>query len=304
MVLLTAVYVVADGVIDTEEGNLVLEPSTGRTYVNNPSGTAELNVNGMSSAFNSQISYRIAGGGVQAQTFLRGSDGDFAVWMNGGAGEVLTIQDDGNVGVGITNPSKKLDVDGAVNARQLCINGDCKSVWDLGSSGGTSQTSKDIYIYDNGGNPNILIGDDGENLVQLRFDSNGNYGFLQNWKANKVGELALNPYGGNVGIGTTSPTAKLDVSGTIRVSGTATFDKNPLRCTTRTNEVNSFVWSSGVMAKCNDDEVMTGGGCYINDRSGGSWVNNAPDGNGYYCLPAQSKEGGLVRAFARCCKFK
>jgi hypothetical protein len=35
--------------------------------------------------------------------------------------------------------------------------------------------------------------------------------------------IQLNPYGGNTGIGTTNPTAKLDVNGTLNVSGISTF---------------------------------------------------------------------------------
>ena len=35
--------------------------------------------------------------------------------------------------------------------------------------------------------------------------------------------IALNPFGGNTGIGTTNPTSKLDVNGTLKVSGVSTF---------------------------------------------------------------------------------
>ncbi|MDD5738714.1 MAG: hypothetical protein PHY72_02180, partial [Candidatus Pacebacteria bacterium] len=35
----------------------------------------------------------------------------------------------GNIGIGDTSPSYKLDVNGQANATQLCIAGDCKSAW-------------------------------------------------------------------------------------------------------------------------------------------------------------------------------
>ena len=38
--------------------------------------------------------------------------------------------------------------------------------------------------------------------------------------------IQLNPFGGNTGIGTTNPTAKLDVNGTLNVSGISTFGGN------------------------------------------------------------------------------
>jgi hypothetical protein len=53
--------------------------------------------------------------------------------------------------------------------------------------------------------------------VEIGYDTNNNYGFIQAvqtyvaWK-----NLAINPGGGNVGIGTTNPTEKLAVNGRIR----------------------------------------------------------------------------------------
>jgi len=38
--------------------------------------------------------------------------------------------------------------------------------------------------------------------------------------------IQLNPFGGNTGIGTTNPTAKLDVNGTLNVTGVSTFASN------------------------------------------------------------------------------
>lgn len=48
-------------------------------------------------------------------------------WVQSGPNIYYT---DGNVSIGSTNFSYKLNVDGLVNAEKLCIGGDCVDVWD------------------------------------------------------------------------------------------------------------------------------------------------------------------------------
>ncbi|MDD4989822.1 MAG: hypothetical protein PHW31_00740 [Candidatus Pacebacteria bacterium] len=55
--------------------------------------------------------------------------------------ERMRITSSGNVGIGDTSPSYKLDVAGQANATQLCIAGDCKSAWSQVNSG-TADNSK------------------------------------------------------------------------------------------------------------------------------------------------------------------
>jgi hypothetical protein len=51
------------------------------------------------------------------------------------ATERMRVTQAGNVGIGTTSPSYKLDVNGIANATQLCIAGDCKSTWPSGGGG-------------------------------------------------------------------------------------------------------------------------------------------------------------------------
>jgi hypothetical protein len=53
----------------------------------------------------------------------------------------------------------------------------------------------------------------------LRSSHNGSYGSFQTFTGGLYGILALNPGGGNVGIGTISPNAKLEVAGSTRITG-------------------------------------------------------------------------------------
>ncbi len=99
---------------------------------------------------------------------------------------LMTIQANGNVGIGTTGPGYKLDVAGLANATQLCIAGDCKSSW---PSGG----------LDGGGTINYVA----------KFTNTGTLGNSQ-----------IFDNGTNVGIGVgASPSFKLDVDGDIRLNG-------------------------------------------------------------------------------------
>ncbi len=98
---------------------------------------------------------------------------------------------DGDVGIGTTEPSAKLTVD---------PQGPGGIVIGNPSTSGGGYTSLSLAIS---------AASDGHAVVQSIRASGSEYG-----------NLAFNPDGGNVGIGTTTPVAKLEVSGDLKVSGT------------------------------------------------------------------------------------
>ena len=134
----------------------------------------------------------------------------FETGGNGAAGERMKIQSDGNVGIGTTAPGCKLDVIGGVRAR--------------GGGPGANGSSNNGYAFNN----------PGDNDSGMFSSADGQIEFYSN--ASEVIRIANSGY---VGIGTTTPTAKLDINGDLKI-GTL---NGPLQAT---NGVVSVAASNGV----------------------------------------------------------
>jgi hypothetical protein len=119
----------------------------------------------------------------------------FYIRDNTGNAQRFVIDSAGNVGIGTSSPTNRLHIGQDFG---LSISGN----WGLSQFAvrGTTNTNKGLFFG---------------------FDTTNNVGFLQ---SGEVGvafrNLTLNPNGGNVGIGTTSPSTRLEVAGGgITVSG-------------------------------------------------------------------------------------
>ncbi len=105
--------------------------------------------------------------------------------------------------------------------------------------------------------------------------------------------------GGNVGIGSNSPAATLDVSGVIAGSsymtlGTSTSGGNvPHVCTLRTHTVSS----TGATLTCNSGEIVMGGGC------NGSVNVTATYPSSSTTWTCNFSAGGTVTAYGICCLY-
>lgn len=126
---------------------------------------------------------------------------------NGNPMEAIRIQQGGNVGIGTTNPSQKLDVAGSL---RLTNSSDGIS---------TGQILNQIEFY---GSDNSGIGPSVKAYIQTI--SKDQYGGAYHLKfgTSLFGEVASDRMiildTGNVGIGTTNPGAKLDVAGDVRAN--------------------------------------------------------------------------------------
>jgi hypothetical protein len=203
------------------------------------------------------------------------------MWANSLNSELMRITSSGNVGIGRTNPSEKLDVNGSILANGIysLVNGtiNINGYVSLQSGGpantgyiefrraggtrdgyiGFSNTADFFFILEQlrnirffiGGTEHMVIATSGNvgigttnpNQGKLQVSGRTILGYISGSKGGflidnedytgsfpaiqgvdssiNVNSILLNPYGGNVGIGSTTPNYTLDVRGTNRVYG-------------------------------------------------------------------------------------
>jgi len=199
-------------------------------------------------------------------TYIDTLSADKLTFATGGINQMV-IDNAGNVGIGTTSPTAKLDIAGANSiisnstgditidpAEDLYIDSnvgigttapgaklDVKGNLFLGTSSGAGYVHALMVAQDYSGfnstngstnawnyKSQIKI-DSGNNALSLFVDSttNARMGYIQtghsdyNYAASvSDAKLILQPFGGNVGIGTTSPGYKLDIAGNLRLSST------------------------------------------------------------------------------------
>jgi len=174
-------------------------------------------------AFTSHFNYPGTGG--TQNTYIRGGNAASHVILNDEAGL-------GNVGIGVSNPASKLEVNGNLSAIANAM--DISGI--IGFNGGVlSLTNK------NGNGQTITI--DGSNIQ----------GHTYTFSGTSFRPVVLNPYGGNVGIGTNySPTfAKLEIRVANESVGWAAG--------TSTYNLHTFFGGNGRSANSEGCYVGTGG---------------------------------------------
>ena len=117
-------------------------------------------------------------------------------WNGATLGEGKIFDDGNSIGIGTQTPNALLTV------------GENLTIIGIDNSGVFNTTNnKSLFVGENINNKGIMFGYDGNNIqgrFGQEFDNNG--------------DLILNNYGGNVGIGTTTPSEKLEVTGKIKTN--------------------------------------------------------------------------------------
>ncbi len=115
----------------------------------------------------------------------------------------MVIDEDGNVGIGTTSPGAKLHVDNSAASLALHVSRDAGSAV---TNGTTVVSGAAVYI-----NGNEDTGSDALRIGSMANSTGDYYIDVSNYAGTANYDLILQPFLGNVGIGTTSPGYKLDV---------------------------------------------------------------------------------------------
>lgn len=162
------------------------------------------------------------------------------IGCNNGIATSGNITATGNVGVGVSSPLYKLDVDGTLNATGAATLGSTLGVTGDTTIGGGVYLSNGKYVYGKStGNVDMaLVGTSSSNNVLVASGSvtassntyimgGSSVTFRVGGSTSSDNTMTLNS-SRNVGIGTNSPSCKLDVAGDVAISGSLSLGGTPV----------------------------------------------------------------------------
>ncbi len=206
-------------------------------------------------------------------------------WTGGGSGQLFNIGD--NVGINIAGPAERLEVGGNIRTTGSMNIDNSSAILQLKSAGvstGFVQLSGDnLRFGTNSGNTtgNVILRMDGTDMISfqktvsagifMQVNLNGvSTGVLQTTSTGNVsltavnanaqvqvgGEVFINNTAGRTGIGTSSPTERLQVNGNIVVNGSAVIDNGRITGTATGSSYNLLPMAYG---RINDNGTKAGG---------------------------------------------
>jgi len=233
----------------------------------------------------------IKGGGSGPEIRLEGTWGSHYIrayndnwnFLVGGTTQAITIKNNGNVGIGQTAPDQNLVIGNYLSAAQGTMRltalggqptaGTIRNSLELSLSSEFSVNNGDAYKFSLG--LNSAVGNQGSYNSDFVIRRTTRLGVTDNV------DLMIDGTSGNVGIGTTSPGAKLDVNGSLAIANTGQINL------TRTLNTNNLWY--GMRYDNNEVQIYT---YYASDRS--ITFNTVSGGTGITSQLMKIEAGGNV----------
>ena len=261
--------VVSDG-LNVDTGTLSVDSTNNRVGIGNTSPTEKLHVQGTALMSSSKLS---TNNGTTYWDIRRDSSTGHFVISDDGLGDVVTIkQDSGNVGIGTSSPDRKLHINESASATSNFIHMTTAATGASGSNGFLvgigSAGNAELWNYE--AQPIIFATSSSE---RMRIDSSG-----------------------SVGIGTTSPSEALHVTGNILASGNITaFSDERLKDNIETLQGSKVLDMRGV-SYTKDGEVSSGVIAQEIEKVAPELVHTAKDEMGTKSVAYGNLVGYLIEA--------
>lgn len=202
--------------------------------VNSPRVSVNTTISGGTGS-NAYSGYQFGAGNVFKGGFFRNNNNDsVSIWSSDASGPKITIQNNGNVGIGAINPAYNLSVDSNINGADAMvatnINSGAAAIALVGAANGpTYQDMARLAVYGNGFTTSGAAKRDGAELRVgpelagglsiTSMSTIGDIRFYTGGGLDDPNQRMVIKFTGDVGIGTTSPAQKLSVTGNILASG-------------------------------------------------------------------------------------
>jgi hypothetical protein len=202
------------------------------------------------------------------------SGGKFAI-LDATAGNQtrMVIDSSGNVGIGTTTPSAKLDIYAPTLATGLYVESGFSGS-DIATFKRTNGANAGIDINASGGDPQLRFSRSAVAQFSLGDDSGV---FKLSTGDLGTGDLLSVTSAGNVGVGTASPSAKLEVVGDIVSKGTVWT----ARTAASTNFWYSVVYGNGLFVAVTGDGISTP---VMTSPDGVTWTSRTAPSDGWYAV--------------------